>query len=87
MTLKFTQSTEAKTWTLNVSDYLPFGGNARTVTSVVTEGPIINTSGSYVYHFPRVAPNAGANNDQVQLSFPEDVRGSVQVTARVDKPV
>jgi hypothetical protein len=87
VTLKFTQSTEAKTWTLNVSDYLPFGGNARTVSSVVAEGPIINTSGSYVYHFPRVAPNAGANNNQVQLSFPEDVRGSVQVTARVDKPL
>ncbi|MCG6903593.1 MAG: right-handed parallel beta-helix repeat-containing protein [Rhodobacter sp.] len=87
VTLEFDQATNASTWTLNVADYLPFGGNARTVTSVVAEGDILNSSNQVTYNFPSVTPNAGAGNDLVQLKWPQSCRGKVQVTARMDNPV
>ncbi len=87
VTLEFTNSTAASTWTLDVGDYLPFGGNARTVSSVVSEGNLKNPSGQNVYLAPSAFPNAGTNDDQVQLKWPEACTGTVLVTARVDKPV
>lgn len=85
--LEFSQSTNAGTWTLDVSEYLPFSGNARTVTSVVTEGEIQNGANNRVNALPYVKVNQGANNDMVQLVWPEACRGTVHVTARVDKPI
>ncbi len=87
VTLDFTQSTAATTWTLNVADYLPFAGNARTVEAVVAKGNIKNGSGANVYHFPAAIPNAGTGEDLVQLIWPEACSGSVTVTSRMDKPV
>ena len=87
VTLEFTNATAASTWTLDVSGYLPFGGNARTVSSVVVEGDLRNSSNQNVYHSPSAFPNAGTNDDQVQLKWPEACSGTVLVTARVDKPV
>ncbi|KMW59043.1 hypothetical protein AIOL_004024 [Candidatus Rhodobacter oscarellae] len=87
VTLEFDQVTNASTWTLNVADYLPFGGNARTVESVVAEGNIKNAAGQNIYHFPAVFTNAGTENNLVQLRWPEACNGTVVVTARVDKPV
>lgn len=85
--LEFNQNTNATTWTLDVSEYLPFSGNARTVTSVVTEGEIRNASNARVNALPYVKVNQGANADLVQLVWPEACRGTVHVTTRVDKPV
>ena len=87
VTLEFAQATNASTWTLNVAEYLPFGGNARTVTSVVTEGDITNSGNQVTYNFPSAIPNAGAGKDLVQLKWPESCRGTVLVTARMDNPV
>ena len=85
--LEFNQSSNASTWTLNVANYLPFGGNARTVSSVVAEGNITNSSNQSVYDFPAVIPNAGSNKNLVQLKWPQSCRGTVLVTSRCDKPV
>jgi len=87
VSLEFTQATDATTWNLNVADYLPFGGNSRTVTSVVLKGDITNASGAAVYNCPSAFPNAGATDDLVQLKWPEACKGNVIVTARMDKPV
>jgi hypothetical protein len=87
VTLEFDQATAAKTWVLNVGGYLPFGGWARTVESVTTEGPITNASNTAIYTMPYVTPNYGANGNQVALTWSENVKGRVQVTARVDNPV
>jgi hypothetical protein len=85
--LKFEQNSNAKTWTLNVSSYLPFGGNARKVTAVVAEGLIRNASNNQVEGMPYVEVNQGANNDRIQLVWPEPCRGTVMVTTRVDNPI
>ena len=84
--LEFTQNTDQTTWTLDVSGYLPFSGNARTVTSVVTEGEILNGSNQRVNAMPYVRVNQGVDENLVQLVWPEPCRGTVQITARVDKP-
>jgi hypothetical protein len=87
VTLEFEQASSASTWTLDVSDYLPFGGNARTVESVVCRADIRNSGGSIVYNTPSVVLNAGSNNNLVQLKWPESCSGKVGVTARMDRPV
>ncbi|WP_300515384.1 glycosyl hydrolase family 28-related protein [Aliiroseovarius sp.] len=87
VSLEFEQNTNATTWTLDPSAYLPFGGNAREVVGVVTEGEILNGSGTAVYYTPAVVPNAGTEYKYVQLKWPEPVRGKVRLTVRVDKPV
>ncbi|MDF0603826.1 glycosyl hydrolase family 28-related protein [Psychromarinibacter sp. C21-152] len=86
VTLDFDQPSDAATWTLNVGDYLPFGGNARTVSSVVMRDAIRNGAGDKLYVMPTVNINAGADNSYVQLVWPEPCRGKVFVTARGDKP-
>lgn len=86
VTLEFNQPSDAATWTLNFADYLPFAGNTRTVSSVVARSDILNGSGAKLFALPTAVINAGANNDLVQLEWPEACRGRVFVTARVDKP-
>ena len=85
--LEFQQNTNQKTWTLDAGAYLPFDGNARTVSAVVTEGEILNASGATVTGMPYVKVNQGPENKYVQLVWPEACRGTVHVTVRVDRPV
>jgi len=85
--LKFDQATASKNWVLNVGAYLPFGGWARTVESVIAEGPITNAANAEIYTVPYATVNFGASGDQVRLTWSEPVKGRVQVTARVDNPV
>ncbi|MEL6167590.1 MAG: glycosyl hydrolase family 28-related protein [Pseudomonadota bacterium] len=87
VTLEFNQSSPATNWVLDVSGYLPFGGWAREVTAVVTEGPIETASGTDVFAMPYVTTNDGANNNFVRLTWPDAVRGRVHVTARSDRPI
>ncbi len=85
--LEFTQNSNQQTWTLDVSNYLPFGGYARTVSAVATQGAILNASGGVVADMPYVKPAQGAGYDLVQLVWPQACRGTVQVTVRVDNPI
>ncbi len=87
VTLEFNQSSNASTWTLDVSAYLPFGGNARTVASVTPEGEIRDAANNRVTAFPYALPNAGPSGNYVQVVWPSACRGTVQVVARVDKPI
>jgi len=86
VTLEFVQSSDATIWTLDSSGYLPFGGWSRNVTSVVTEDAITNAVGADVFGMPYVTPNVGTGNDLVQLTWPEDCKGKVIVTSRMDNP-
>ncbi|NNJ68366.1 MAG: right-handed parallel beta-helix repeat-containing protein [Boseongicola sp.] len=87
VTLQFDQLSTASTWTLDVSGYLPFGGRAREVTSVVAEGAIENNGASAVYAMPYVTTEVGVGGGDVALTWPEPVKGRVHVTARVDRPI
>ncbi|NNE88927.1 MAG: right-handed parallel beta-helix repeat-containing protein [Silicimonas sp.] len=85
--LQFDQATEAVEWTVDFAGYLPFGGRAREVTSVVAEGAVTNGSALGIFAMPYATTEAGAAKDQIALTWPEAVKGRVHVTARVDKPV
>lgn len=87
VTLEFNQASPAANWVLDVSAYLPFGGWAREVTSVVAENPITNAGGATVFAMPFVTTLDGADNDLVRVTWPEAVQGRVHVTARVDRPI
>ena len=86
VTLEFIQASDATGWTLDASGYLPFGGWARNVTSVVTEGAITNISGTGIFAQPYATTNYGASNNLVQLAWPEACKGKVIVTTRMDNP-
>ncbi|MZR14173.1 right-handed parallel beta-helix repeat-containing protein [Maritimibacter sp. DP07] len=85
--LEFNQGSNATTWTLDPSGFLPFGGNARTVTAVVAEDEIRDAGNARVAAMPQVRVNQGAQNKFVQLVWPEACRGTVHVTVRCDKPI
>ncbi|MGR3343919.1 MAG: glycosyl hydrolase family 28-related protein [Paracoccaceae bacterium] len=86
VTLEFIQNSDAVNWTLDSSGYLPFGGWSRNVTSVVTEDAITNGAAAGVFGMPFVTVNYGANNDLIQLTWPEACKGKVIVTSRMDNP-
>ncbi len=81
------EATEATAWAVDVGAWLPFGGRAREVTSVVVEGAVTNAGAASVFAMPYVTTEVGAGMDQVTLTWPEAVKGRVHVTVRVDKPV
>ena len=85
--LQFDQASEAASWTVDAAGYLPFGGKAREVTAVVTEGAIQNAANATVFALPFATTEVGAGQDQVSLTWPEPVRGRVHATVRADKPV
>ncbi len=57
------------------------------MVSVLAEGAITDAGGDVVFATPYATVEAGVNKDQVQLTWPEPVKGRVQITTRVDKPV
>lgn len=86
-TLQFDQASNAATWTIPAGGYLPFGGKAREVVSIVAEGVVQNAGNAAVFAMPYATTEVGAGQDAVSLTWPEPVRGRVHVTVRVDRPV
>ncbi|MDE3028503.1 MAG: right-handed parallel beta-helix repeat-containing protein [Paracoccaceae bacterium] len=84
--LEFVENTPAKTWLLDPSAYLPFGGWARNVQAVVAEGPITDAAGVAHGDMPYTQAQQGAGKQQVSLNWPAAVQGKVLVTVRVDNP-
>lgn len=87
VSLDFTQATAAQNWVLDPSDYLPFGGWARTVESITFDGPLTNNSAQTVYDMPYATKNYGTLSNQVRLTFPQATQGTVRVSVRMDNPV
>ena len=87
VTVEHMQASEAADWSVDVGPWLPFGGKAREVTAVVTEGAVTNGAAAEVFAMPYVQTEAGAGQNEITLTWPEPVKGRVHVTARVDKPV
>ncbi len=87
VTVEFDQASEAADWQVDVGAWLPFGGKAREVTGIVTEGAITNAASAANFALPYVTTETGAGQNEITLSWPEPVKGRVHVTARVDRPV
>lgn len=84
--MQFDQATAATVWTVDPSAYLPFGGYARNVESLVAEGAITSASGARVSEMPYVTVQQGAGKQQVALNWATAAKGRVQMRIRVDNP-
>jgi len=80
------QNTPAATWTVNAGAYMPFGGNARNVSSIVCEGPVTTAAGAAQAPAPWVEVEQGPNRNLVNLRWLQAVKGKAQVTIRCDNP-
>lgn len=82
--VEFFQNTASDTWTIDLADYLPFGGEALKVESVLPQGALRNGNNVRVWETPYADVAVGGNRDQIRLNWSAPVRGRVQVTVRMD---
>ncbi|PZX06106.1 glycosyl hydrolase family 28-related protein [Celeribacter halophilus] len=87
VSLEFTQNTASTSWVLDPSGYLPFGGWARVVESVVFRNALTDASDNAVFTTPYATVNYGAGSNQILLSFEEAVKGTVNLVTRMDRPI
>ncbi|AJE48288.1 glycosyl hydrolase family 28-related protein [Celeribacter indicus] len=87
VSLEFSQGTAAQGWVLDPSGYLPFGGWARVVESVVFRTPLTDAAGAALQETPWVTANYGPGSNQVRLNFRTACKGTVNVVVRMDRPI
>ncbi len=84
--IQYEQATASATWTLPISEGLPFQGWAKSVQSVVAEGPITTAGGTRVDASPFVTAEVGTSRRQIRLNWAQPLKGRVCVYARIDRP-
>ncbi|HEY0213249.1 MAG TPA: glycosyl hydrolase family 28-related protein [Paenirhodobacter sp.] len=84
--IEVNQATNQSIWTVSAGPYFPFGGWARNVESVVSEGPITNSANARVSTMPYVQVEQGTYRQDITLNWPEPAKGRVQMTVRMDNP-
>ena len=82
--VEFVQNTPSDVWTIDLSDYLPFRGEALKVESVLAQGALRNSNNVRQWETPYADVAQGGNRDQIRLNWETPVRGRVQVTVRMD---
>ncbi|WP_420585082.1 glycosyl hydrolase family 28-related protein [Ruegeria sp.] len=82
--LRHVQQSNAQAWSIASSGRLPFGGRARSCDAVTAQAPIRTVFGSIIYAAPYVQLNQGFNGDNINLRWPEAVRGEVSATIRME---
>lgn len=87
ITLRHTQNTAAATWAVDAGDMLPFGGKALTAVSVLPEGALRDNGNNITYAAPYALAKTGSGDKQIELKWPEALRGTAVVTLRSDVPV
>jgi hypothetical protein len=87
LTVRHTQSTRSRTWTLNSEERLPFRGRAMVVESVVPEGRLVNASNGSVYDAPYVETGIGSGGRQFRVIFGTEVSGKVRAIVRMDETI
>lgn len=84
--LQHDQATTATVWTVNPGPYLPFGGWARNVESIVAEGKIIGPANEYRTDMPYVEVEQGASKQNVTVNWAAASKGRIQIRVRMDNP-
>ncbi|MEZ5778926.1 MAG: glycosyl hydrolase family 28-related protein [Paracoccaceae bacterium] len=87
VTVQHDQVTEASVWAVNAAGYLPFGGFARNVESIVAEGSVTGPAGERRADMPFVVVEQGPGRQQVQLNWAGPSKGTAHVKIRMDNPV
>lgn len=84
--LQHDQANAQGVWTIEPGPFLPFGGWARNVESVVAEGMITGPSNERRTDMPYVTVEQGPSGQDVQLNWASASKGRVQVKVRMDNP-
>lgn len=84
--LQHDQATAATAWTVDPARYLPFGGAARNVESLVFEGAVTNASNVRVTEMPYVSVEQGTEKQQVTINFAQAAKGRAHLRVRMDNP-
>jgi hypothetical protein len=80
------QATAQTVWTVDPSTYLPFGGQARHVESLVFRNMITNAAGGRVTEMPYVSTDQGTKLDKVTINWSQAAKGRAMVKIRMDNP-
>ena len=80
------QGTAQSVWTVDATRYLPFGGQARNVESLVFENMLTNGSGARVTEMPYIVTDQGPNKDKITINWSQAVKGRAQIKIRMDNP-
>lgn len=86
VSLDFSQASVASTWVCSFAGYLPFGGFARSVSSMIKDGKTRDVANGAVTAMPYLLMQQGAAKDEVHVIWPENCSGKIHLTARMDKP-
>ncbi len=84
--IRHDQASAAAIWTVDGAAYLPFGGWARNVDSVVAEGMITGPTGQRRSDMPFVQTQQGAAKTLVTLNWENASKGSAHLAIRMDNP-
>ena len=87
VTVKHEEASEQQTWTVDFEEHLPFGGLTKSISGIVPEGAIENAGNTSVFALPYVDLRHGTNKNQIAVHWPEPVRGTAHITARMDNPL
>ncbi|MEM6304094.1 MAG: glycosyl hydrolase family 28-related protein [Pseudomonadota bacterium] len=82
--IEFTQSSTSNSWLIDCADVLPFGGQTLNIDSIVTKGPIRNSSNVAQYDMPYGQQIQGTDRNQVRVTWPTAVRGTIGIVVRMD---
>ncbi|SHI87878.1 glycosyl hydrolase family 28-related protein [Wenxinia saemankumensis] len=86
VSIEHAQSTASRIWVVDTGTFLPFGGRARVVESVVATDRIRTAGNTTIYESPWTDGDHGPGGRQVRVIFDSDVLGSVRAMIRMDNP-
>lgn len=84
--LEFSQASAATVWTVSPGPYLPFGGWARNVESLVAEGMITGPANERRTDMPYVEVQQGAAKQNVTVNWAAAAKGKIHLKVRMDNP-
>ncbi len=78
------QNSVSSSWLIDCADVLPFGGQTLNIDSIVAQGPIRNSSNVAQYVMPYGQQIQGEDRNQIRVTWPTAVKGTVLVKVRMD---
>jgi hypothetical protein len=78
------QNSVSDAWMVDTDGRLPFGGQARSIASVVVTERLRTASNSTRWATPYVDLQQGSNGDQIRLNWQEELRGEVTVSVSMN---
>ncbi len=86
VTVTVTRAGPNLSWARDVSEFLPFGGQTRTVVAAVPVGQMKDGSNTPVFEQPYTAVGQGTGGVEFSITWSKPVKGKVNVTVRSDDP-